>query len=118
MQHKITKQSPGANTKDKAHMQWLKDRGVCIACGNDAGVIVHHCVGATYKVRVGAVRVQIGNQFVLGLCQCCDDMVKKHSHIGFKRAFDTYTNLFFKQYEDSPIKFDDLIIQGIYESGK
>lgn len=118
MQRPSTRQSPGANAAAKAHMAWLKDRGICIACGNDAGVIVHHCVGSTYKVRAGLVRVQIGNEFVLGLCQCCDDIVTKGSHRAFKDAFGSYSELFEKQYADSPVKFDDLIIQGIAESGK
>lgn len=118
MQRPSTKQSRGANAEEKRHMQWIKERGVCVACENDGGVICHHAVGSSYKVRVGLEIVLIGHALVLGLCQCCDNMVTNGSHKAFKLAFDTYTNLFFKQYAESPVKFDDLIIQGIAESGK
>lgn len=118
MQRTSTRQSRGANADEKRHMQWIKERGMCVACDNDGGVICHHAVGSSYKVRVGLEIVLIGHAFVLGLCQCCDDIVTKGSHRAFKDAFGPYSELFFKQYASSPVKFDDLIIQGIAESGR
>ena len=118
MQRKATAQSRGANALEKAHMQWIKERGICIACGNDAGVIIHHCVGSSYKVRVGAERVLIGHAMVLGLCICCDSIVTRGSHKAFNYAFGKYVDLWELQYKSSPIIFDEITINGIKLSGK
>ncbi len=118
MQRLATKQSPSANAIERAHIKWIKERGECIACGNAGGVIAHHSVGSTFKLRVGFERVQIGNAFVIGLCQCCDNVVTRGSHRAFREAFGSYSALWLRQYEKSPVKFDDLIIQGIMQSGR
>ena len=118
MQRPRSKQSPQADAKAKAQIGWIKERGICIACGNDGGVIAHHCVGSTFKVHVGLERVQIGNEFAIGLCQPCDNIVTRGSHRVFRGAFGSYAALWAKQYEDCPVKFDDLIIEGIANSGR
>lgn len=118
MQRLSTKQSPGANAKERAHITWIKERGECIACGNTGGVIAHHCVGSTFKIRVGMDRVQIGHAFVLGLCQSCDNVVTFGSHRAFRDAFGSYASNWERQYQKSPVKFDDLIIQGVLQSGR
>lgn len=89
-----------------------------MACGSDGGVICHHAVGSSYKVRVGLEIVLIGHALVIGLCQCCDNLVTRGTHKAFRESFGSYADLWAKQYADSPVKFDDLIIQGIAESGK
>lgn len=118
MQRAATKQSPGASSKERAHIAWIKERGECIACGAAGGVIAHHCVGSTYKLRVGVDRVQIGHAFVLGLCQSCDDIVTHGTHRAFRERFGSYAGNWDRQYADSPVKFDDLIVQGIMQSGR
>jgi len=117
MQKKATPQSPAAKTKAKSHMGWLKDRGICAACSNDGGVICHHSVGASFKVHVGIERVHIGNEFVLGLCLACDTL-RTRSRKAFIDAFGLECKLWENQYQDSPIKFDALIVQGIAECGR
>ena len=99
-------------------MQWIKERGICAACNNYGGVIIHHCVGSSYKVRVDCERVIIGHAFVLGLCQCCDNVVTRGSHRAFNDAFGLYKGLWWRQYSDSVINFDDLTVQGIMNSGR
>lgn len=118
MQRPSTKQSRGANADEKRHIAWLKNRGICAACGNDGGVICHHAVGSSYKVTVGLERVLIGHALVIGLCEPCDNLVTRGTHKALKDSFGTYAELWARQYEDSPVKFDDLIIQGIMESGR
>lgn len=118
MQRLATRQSPSANSKAKAHMAWLKDRGICCACGDDSGVICHHSVGSSYKVHVGLERVQIGNEFVLGLCASCDSLRTRGGRKAFVDAFGIECKLWEKQYLESPVKFDEIIIQGIINSGK
>lgn len=121
MQRPITKQSPGADRIAKDHMNWLKERGVCSACGADHGygnVIIHHCVGSSYKVRVGVERVLIGHAFVLALGQDCDDIVTCGSHRAFKEKFGAYADLWAAQYQQSPVKFGELIVRGILLCGK
>lgn len=118
MQRKATKQSPAANAKERAHIAWIKERGICAACHNDGGVIAHHCVGSAFKVRVGLDRVHIGHAFVLGLCLACDNIVTRGTHKAFREAFGSYADLWAKQYQQSPVEFDELIVKGIMESGR
>lgn len=117
MQRISTRQSPSASVKAKAHMAWIKDRGICAACSDNSGVICHHSVGSSFKVHVGLERVHIGNEFVLGLCLCCDTL-RTRSRKAFVNAFGLECNLWAKQYQDSPVKFDEIIIQGIAKSGR
>jgi len=117
MQKKATPQSPAARAKARAHMGWLKDRGICAACGDDGGVICHHSVGSSFKVHVGIERVHIGNEFVLGLCLACDTL-RTRSRKAFIDAFGLECKLWEKQYRESPIEFDALIVEGILDSGK
>jgi len=118
MQRLATRQSPAAKASERAYIGWIKERGICAACGNDGGVIAHHCMGSTYKVHVGLERVQIGHAMVIGLCACCDAIVTRGSHRAFNMAFGKYADLWEKQYLESPIKFDNLIVEGIMKSGK
>ncbi len=118
MQRLATKQSPSAGAKAKAHMAWLKDRGICSACNDDSGVICHHSVGSSFKVHVGFERVQIGNEFVLGLCGSCDSLRTRGGRKAFTDAFGLECKVWEKQYKESPVRFDDLIVSGILNSGR
>ncbi len=118
MQRKATSNTRAANATERAHMSWIKDRGICAACVNDGGVIVHHCVGSTYKVTVGLERVLIGHAFVLGLCACCDAIVTRGTHKAFREKFGAYAELFKIQYSESPVRLEEIVLIGIYESGK
>lgn len=117
MQRKPTPQSRGANALEKAHMQWIKDRNQCAACGN-YGVINHHCEGATFKVKVNFVTVLIGHAFAIGLCQDCDNVITKGSRRAFREAFGLQSELWLKQYQDSPVRFPDEIVEGIKYCGR
>jgi len=118
MQRAATRQSPVAKASERAYIGWIKDRGICAACGNDGGVIAHHCMGSTYKVHVGLERVQIGNWFVIGLCQACDNIVTRQSRKAFVAAFGEQSKLWLKQAEEYPVEIPLQIIQGIARSGK
>lgn len=117
MQRLATRQSPAANAAAKAHMAWLKGRGICASCGDDSGVICHHSVGSSFKVHVGIERVHIGHAFVLGLCMACDTL-RTRSRKRFIDAFGLECKLWSMQYQESPIKFEDLIVHGIINSGR
>lgn len=117
MQRKATSQSRAANALEKAHMQWIKERNQCAACGS-SGVINHHCEGATFKVKVNFATVLIGHAFVIGLCQCCDNIITKGSRKAFRDAFGLQSGLWFKQYQDSPVRFPDEILEGIKNCGR
>lgn len=118
MRRPITNQSRGANSAEKAHMAWIKERGICAACQCNSGVIIHHCEGSAFKVKVGLITVIIGHAFVLGLCQSCDNIVTRGSRKAFRLAFGLQSNLWLKQYQESPVKFDDEVIEGIRICGK
>lgn len=118
MQRKPTKQSRGANAQERAHIAWIKERGICAACGGDSGVIAHHCEGATFKVTVDFERVQVGHWFVLGLCQCCDNIVTRQSRAAFRDAFGAQSALWLKQAEQYPVEIPLNVIQGIAQYGR
>lgn len=117
MQRKDTKQSPGIDAAAKRHLKWVKERGICAACGNDGGVIAHHSAGSSAKVHVGLVRVMIGHWFILGLCLCCDNLATR-SRARFREAFGKECDLWLKQAESYPEEIPLLIIQGIAKWGK
>lgn len=117
MQRKSTAQSRGANALEKAHMQWIKERNQCAACGN-SGVINHHCEGSTFKVKVDLATVLIGHAFVIGLCQCCDKIITRGSRKAFREAFGFQSDLWLKQYQDSPVRLPDEVVEGIKNCGR
>jgi len=65
MQHKRTKQSPGPNRVEGAFLAWCKQQPSIVS--GVFGVEVHHCVGSSRKVYVGAQRVHIGHWFCIPL---------------------------------------------------
>ena len=102
MQHKATRQSRNANTAERKHMSWIKNRMLCAACENEGPVINHHCEGVSFRNN----RIQVGNLFVIGLCPCCDAIVTRGSRKAFRDAFGPQCQLWAKQFEDYPHKED------------
>lgn len=118
MQRKITKQSRGANADEKAFIRWIKERGICAACGSDGGVIAHHVVGSSAKIRVGLERVHYGHWFVNGLCQKCDNIVTHNSRQAFRDIFDTESNIWLDQIKNYPEEIPEIIIEAVIKYGK
>lgn len=118
MQRLATRQSRAANTQEKLHMAWIKERGVCAACGIKCHVINHHCEGSTFKIKVMGVTVLIGHAFVIGLCSCCDALVTNQGRRQFREAYGLQSDLWLTQYEESPVRFDSDIETGIAICGK
>lgn len=113
VRRKATRQSRGPNALEKAHIQWLKERCACTACGNSGPVICHHVVGSAYKVKVNFVSTHIGHAFVLALCPTCDDVVTSGSRRLFRDRFGDESELWHDQYGQSPVSFDDDVVSGI-----
>lgn len=113
MNRKPTRQSRGPNAEERAHIAWVKDRGICAACDSHVPVIAHHCEGATFKVRVGLERVLVGHWFVIGLCQECDDIVTHGSRRVFRERFGDQCDLWLIQAESYPKEIPINVIQGI-----
>lgn len=118
MRRKSTKQSRGPNAAEKRHMAWLKDRGICTACGDDGGVINHHAAGSACKVRVGLERVHIGHWFVIGLCRFCDAIVTRGSHRALTDIYGPECELWARQIEEYSGEVPDLVNQGIAQWAK
>lgn len=116
MMRKETKQSRSANSTEKAYMAWIKNRGICAACGNDGGVIVHHCAGSSYKIKVDFETVLIGHSFVLGLCVICDNLITRGSRKYFEAQFGKQKWLWQTQYAQSPVTFPENVVNGILKS--
>ena len=115
MMRKATKQSRGANSTEREYMTWIKQRSICAACDIHAPVINHHMYGATAKIKVDLITVLIGHSAVLGLCQCCDNIVTRGSRRKFVDAFGPQNALWALQYKDSPIRFPPEVVQGIMD---
>lgn len=116
MQLKPNGQTRAADVAEKRHIKWIKERGVCIACGNDGGVIAHHCEGAAWKIN----KMQLGHIFVIGLCGPCDSIVSDKSRKKFREAFGAQSDLWFKQLQDYPLKHEFRIeeIEAIVNYGR
>lgn len=113
MQRKATKQSRAANAIERQHMAWIKERGICAACGNRGHVICHHLYGSAAKIKVNFATVLIGHAAVMGLCSICDGIVTRGSRRKFVDEFGPQNSLWMLQYEESPIKFSDEVVRGI-----
>lgn len=113
MQRRPTKQSRGANSDERRFMSWIKERGICAACGNESPVINHHMYGATAKIKVDLITVCIGHAAVLGLCYPCDSIDTRGGHRQFVDAFGPQNQLWLKQYADSPVRFPPAVVRGI-----
>lgn len=116
MQRKPTRQSRGPDTAELRLMRWIKERGICAACGNDGGVIAHHCEGATFKHN----KIHVGHWFVIGLCPPCDSIITRGSRRAFRDAFGPQCELWFKQLQDYPLRHEigQTEIDAIMEWGK
>lgn len=116
MQRKATPQSRSANSAEKRHMSWIKQRMTCAACNQFGPVINHHCEGATFKNN----KVQCGHLFVIGLCLSCDNIVTRESRKAFRDAFGSQSGLWQEQFEDYPRKheFSQEEVNAIVSYGK
>ena len=115
MQRRATKQSRGANSDERKFMAWIKERGICAACGNRGHVVCHHLYGSAAKIKVDLITVLIGHSAVIGLCQCCDNIVTRGSRRKFVDEFGPQNALWALQYKDSPVKFPPAVVQGIMD---
>lgn len=113
MQRRATAQSRGPNASERARMAWLKDRQICAACGSHGPVINHHAEGSCCKIKVGLVTVHIGHAFVLGLCQCCDDLVTHGSRRALTDVYGPQSQMWLKQERDNPSPAPEIIFEGI-----
>jgi len=73
VQRKATKNTRGPNADEKRFQGWLKDQPCCW-CDSEAGVIVDHAKGATFKHN----KVLIGHRFCLCPCVECDTQKTIH----------------------------------------
>lgn len=118
MQRKATRQSRGPNAEEKAHMCWIKDRGICAACNSSGGVILHHFAGSSAKIRVGIECVHYGHWAVNGLCQRCDDIVTHGTRKQFRALYGPEAEIWQIQAEGYPIDIPLIMIQAIAICGK
>lgn len=116
MQRKSTRQSRGPDAAEKRWHTWIKEQGICAACGDDGGVYCHHMYGSSFKIN----KVMIGHLACIGLCQQCDDIITHGSRRAFTDKFGPQSELWRKQFEQYPLKheFGDHEIQAIIDYGK
>lgn len=118
MQRKPTHQSRGINAAERAHLRWIKERGICCACGNAGGVIAHHFAGSSAKVVVGLNRVMIGHWAINGLCTPCDNIVTREGRKAFREKFGAENKLWLKQALAYPVDIPIDVIGAIARWGK
>jgi hypothetical protein len=116
MQRKPTRQSRGADSAERRHIKWIKERCICAACGCNALVVAHHCEGACFKIN----KVQLGHIFVVGLCITCDNIVTRGSRKALREAFGPQSEMWRRQLEQYPLKheFGESEIQAIIDYGR
>lgn len=86
MQRRGTKQSPAANTAERAFMAYTKDSD-CICCGNPGPSIVDHIYGSSKKLYNGPERVLVGHWAAIPLCVTCDNVKTRGSRRAFEDEF-------------------------------
>jgi hypothetical protein len=118
MQRKSTRQSPAAGAAEKRHMQWIKDRCICAACGKPGPVINHHFLGSARKLYAGLVRVLCGHWAVVGLCQRCDDLVTFGSPKKLSDEYGAVSDMWFRQIEEFPEEVPLNVMAAIGQWGK
>ena len=118
MQRKPTKKTRGSNAQEKAFQGWTKERSCCV-CGN-YGVVVHHCEGSTFKLKVNFETVLLGHYFVIPLCQHCDDVITNGSRRLFRERFSMQSDFWMiealEYAKETGIKPPDNVIEGISQS--
>ena len=102
MQRKATKQSPNANASEKRHLQWVKYQEKCSACDANSLLTLHHCEGSAFKTN----KVLVGHWFVLGLCECCDNVITRGSRRVFKEQLGAQSILWERQLQSYPLKHE------------
>ena len=113
VQTKASKKSRAANSLERQHMQWIKERMICAACSRQEPVICHHMYGQMTKAKVDFVTVQIGHAAVLGVCQECDNIVTHGSRRAFTDAFGPQNKLWQAQYASWTNTFPEEVEKGI-----
>jgi len=115
MQRKPTKKTRGPNAQEKAYQGWTKER-LCCVCGN-YGVVVHHCEGSTFKLKVMFETVLLGHWFCLPLCAHCDDVITNGSRRSFRERFGLQSKFWAKEMDqyanETGIKPPENVISGI-----
>lgn len=99
MNRKPTPQSPGANAAEKRHISWVKNRGICAACGDETPVICHHMYGSSFRIN----KILVGHWAVLGLCQVCDNIITRGSRKAFTEIFDKQGVIWRNQIKEYPL---------------
>ena len=102
MQRPATRQSRAADAAERRHITWIKERGVCAACGNDGGVIAHHMEGSSFRHQ----KLLLGHWMILGLCGPCDNIITRGSRRAFREAFGNQCDLWFKQLQEYPLRHE------------
>lgn len=115
MQRKSTKQSRGANAKEKAFMGWVK-RQPCSFCGSIGQSIVDHAKGSSFKQN----KILIGHVYINSKCLACDTVVTQGARsnlfeqFGFTDSDATLQQM--KQYEvETGVTFSDDILNAIHD---
>ena len=88
------------STQEKAYQSWAKER-LCCVCGN-YGVVVHHCEGSTFKLKVNFETVLLGHWFCLPLCTTCDDVITNGSRRSFRERFGLQCDYWAKEIDEYP----------------
>lgn len=86
MQRKNTKQSPGANNKERQFHSIIKELP-CVVCGADGPSICDHIYGSSKKLYNGPERVHVGHYAVIPLCVRCDNVKTQGSRRVFENEF-------------------------------
>lgn len=117
MQRRATKQSRAANSDERRFIGWIKERCICAACGINAPVIAHHMAGSSAKIVVDFERVIFGHWAVIGLCQCCDNLVTRGSRRALTNSFGSQSGLWLKQAKDYHGEIPEIIYKAIAQWG-
>jgi len=111
MQRKSTKQSRGANRKEKEFIVWTKNRS-CAYCGNPGPSRYDHCAGSAAKIKIIG-SVHIGHYFGVAECSDCAELTHSKKY----ETFGPHHKIWLSEIEEFPGEIPPEIIIGITEYG-
>ena len=115
MQNKKSRQSPGPNSVEKAFLAWCKQQPSIVS--GAIGVEVHHCVGSSRKVYVGAERVHIGHWFCIPLTTK-EHWLYHNRKIEFEDRYGSQSNLWISLIDSYPGDVPLQVTEGIKQCGQ
>jgi hypothetical protein len=112
MQRRATKQSRGANAREREFIATVKQLP-CICCDTPGPSIYDHIYGSAKKLYNGLERVHVGHYAGIPLCLHCDSIKTRGSRRAFEDQFGQQVALWLRLIEIHNLEVPENVIAAI-----